>query len=70
MLTLVYFVHQVRHEGDPEASLVQFSSPSEATKAHNSTEAVLENRFIKVFYLKHNDVPGQYVSSEVHVGAV
>lgn len=58
---------QVRHEGDPEAALVQFSSPGEATKAHNSAEAVLSNRFIKVFYLKQNDMPKQEVFLEVKV---
>ena len=63
-----FIVHicQVRHEGDPEAALVQFSSPAEATKAHNSTEAVLNNRFIKVFYLRQND---PVVSLEVCVCA-
>ncbi|XP_064405280.1 RNA-binding protein 26-like [Halichondria panicea] len=58
---------KVRHEGDPEAALVQFSSPGEATKAHNSAEAVLSNRFIKVFYLKQNDLPRQEVFLETPV---
>ncbi len=62
-----YSPSQVRHEGDPEAALVQFSSPGEATKAHNSAEAVLSNRFIKVFYLKQNDLPRQEVFLEVCV---
>ncbi|GAB6027315.1 hypothetical protein CHUAL_001598 [Chamberlinius hualienensis] len=43
---------QVCYEGDPEAALIQFSSHAEAHAAHRSTEAVLNNRFIKVFW--HN----------------
>lgn len=43
---------QVCYEGDPEAALIQFSSHAEAHAAYRSTEAVLNNRFIKVFW--HN----------------
>jgi RNA-binding protein 26 len=43
---------QVSFEGDPEAALVTFSSHAEANAAYRSTEAVLNNRFIKVFW--HN----------------
>jgi hypothetical protein len=45
---------QVRYEGDPESAIVQFSSPFEAKAAHDCTEAVLNNRFIRVYYLKVN----------------
>ncbi|CAG2103725.1 unnamed protein product [Medioppia subpectinata] len=41
---------QVCHEGDPEAALVQYASHNEALSAIRSTEAVLNNRFIKVFW--------------------
>lgn len=43
---------QVSYEGDPEAALITFSSHAEANAAYRSTEAVLNNRFIKVFW--HN----------------
>ncbi|KAK7869794.1 hypothetical protein R5R35_008321 [Gryllus longicercus] len=43
---------QVSFEGDSEAALVTFSSHAEANAAYRSTEAVLNNRFIKVFW--HN----------------
>ncbi|KAM3955589.1 zinc finger protein swm [Aphomia sociella] len=43
---------QVCYEGDPEAALITFSTPTEANIAYKSTEAVLNNRFIKVFW--HN----------------
>ncbi|XP_045528957.1 RNA-binding protein 26 isoform X1 [Pieris brassicae] len=43
---------QVCFEGDPEAALVTFSNPTEANVAYKSTEAVLNNRFIKLFW--HN----------------
>lgn len=45
---------QVRYEGDPESALVQFSTPQEAKAAHSSTEAVLNNRFIRVYFLRKN----------------
>lgn len=41
---------QVSFEGDPEAAIVTFSSYAEANAAYRSTEAVLNNRFIKVFW--------------------
>lgn len=44
---------QVNFGGDPEAALVTFQMPSEAKAAYRSTEAVLNNRFIKVFW--HNN---------------
>lgn len=45
---------QVNFGGDPEAALVTFQLPVEAKAAYRSTEAVLNNRFIKVFW--HNNV--------------
>ncbi|XP_012221263.1 RNA-binding protein 26 isoform X2 [Linepithema humile] len=45
---------QVTFGGDPEAALVTFQLPAEAKAAYRSTEAVLNNRFIKVFW--HNNV--------------
>ncbi|XP_012539227.1 RNA-binding protein 26 isoform X1 [Monomorium pharaonis] len=45
---------QVNFGGDPEAALVTFQLPAEAKSAYRSTEAVLNNRFIKVFW--HNNV--------------
>ncbi|XP_017108847.3 zinc finger protein swm [Drosophila bipectinata] len=47
---------QVSYEGDPEAAIVTFSTHAEANVAYRSTEAVLNNRFIKVFW--HNDSSG------------
>ncbi|XP_017772028.1 PREDICTED: RNA-binding protein 26 isoform X2 [Nicrophorus vespilloides] len=41
---------QVSYDGDPEAAIVTFSSHAEANVAYRSTEAVLNNRFIKVFW--------------------
>ena len=43
---------QINFENDPEAALITFSSPLEANIAYRSTEAVLNNRFIRVFW--HN----------------
>ncbi|XP_065343742.1 RNA-binding protein 26 isoform X3 [Cloeon dipterum] len=57
---------QVCFEGDPEAALVTFSTHAEANAAIKSTEAVLNNRFIKMFWhgkkqpgfeSKHENVP-------------
>jgi hypothetical protein len=41
---------QVQHESDPSSALVTFTYPNEATAAMNCSEAVLGNRFIKMFY--------------------
>lgn len=41
---------QVNFGGDREAALIQFSTHSEAQAAHRSPDAVLGNRFIKVFW--------------------
>ena len=49
---------QVRYENDPESAIVQFSSPQEAKAAHDSVEAVLNNRFIRVYYLKNTGLGG------------
>ncbi|XP_076344935.1 RNA-binding protein 26-like isoform X2 [Tachypleus tridentatus] len=48
---------QVCYSGDPEAALVQYSSHMEANSAYRNTEAVLNNRFIKVFW--HNKESNQ-----------
>merc|ERR1712088_1198906 len=42
-------------EGDPASALITYSDPSEAESAINCADAVLANRFIKVFY--HNSLP-------------
>ncbi|XP_055680795.1 zinc finger protein swm isoform X2 [Lutzomyia longipalpis] len=41
---------QISYDGDPEAAIVTFSEHFEANVAYRSTEAVLNNRFIKVFW--------------------
>lgn len=41
---------QISYDGDPEAAIVTFSTHAEANVAYRSTEAVLNNRFIKVFW--------------------
>lgn len=43
---------QVCYDGDPEAALIRFSNHAEANAAYRCTEAVLNNRFIKLFW--HN----------------
>ena len=51
----MYFHHlQLCYDRDPEGALVQFSKPSEAKAAYSSTEAILNNRFIRVYYLRKN----------------
>ena len=37
-------------EGDPASALITYSEPTEAESAISSSDAVLANRFIKVFY--------------------
>uniref|UniRef100_A0A8C6YSA5 RNA-binding protein 26 n=1 Tax=Nothoprocta perdicaria TaxID=30464 RepID=A0A8C6YSA5_NOTPE len=48
---------QVAYQGDPEGALIQFATHEEAKKAISSTEAVLNNRFIKVYWHREGSVP-------------
>ena len=48
-IRLCYFL-QIHYEGDPASALVSFTHPHEATAAMNCSDAVLGNRFIKMFY--------------------
>ncbi|PIK49687.1 putative RNA-binding protein 26 [Apostichopus japonicus] len=41
---------QVAYSGDPGAALLTFATHPQAKSAHQSSEAVLGNRFIKVFW--------------------
>ena len=52
--------------------MVQFSSPAEAKKAHSSTEAVLNNRFIRIYFLRKDHVSAPVPLTEVtlEVGVV
>uniref|UniRef100_A0A8D0CKR2 RNA binding motif protein 26 n=1 Tax=Scleropages formosus TaxID=113540 RepID=A0A8D0CKR2_SCLFO len=47
---------QVAYQNDPEAALIQFATHEEAKRAILSTEAVLNNRFIKVFWHREDGV--------------
>uniref|UniRef100_A0A8B9RFC8 RNA binding motif protein 26 n=1 Tax=Astyanax mexicanus TaxID=7994 RepID=A0A8B9RFC8_ASTMX len=46
---------QVAYNNDPEGALIQFASPEEAKRAIQSTEAVLNNRFIKVHWHREDE---------------
>ncbi|XP_060681915.1 RNA-binding protein 26 [Hemiscyllium ocellatum] len=48
---------QVAYQGDLEGALIQFAVHEEAKRAISSTEAVLNNRFIKVYW--HRDCNSQ-----------
>lgn len=50
---------QIAYEGDPEAAIITFNSHAEANVAYRSTEAVLNNRFIKVFWHSNNAGSGE-----------
>lgn len=49
---------QVAYQNDPEGALIQFASPDEAKHAMQSTEAVLNNRFIKVHWFRDDGSDG------------
>nr|XP_023698175.1 RNA-binding protein 27 isoform X2 [Paramormyrops kingsleyae] len=51
---------QVVFGGDPEAALIQYTANDEARRAISCTEAVLNNRFIRVYWHREN--------SEQHAG--
>lgn len=59
---------QVAYQNDPEAALIQFTSPEEAKRAMQSTEAVLNNRFIKVHWFREDmgDGAGQSRLQQLH----
>lgn len=49
---------QVAYQNDPEGALIQFASPDEAKRAMQSTEAVLNNRFIRVHWFREDGAEG------------
>ncbi|XP_029113371.1 RNA-binding protein 27 isoform X1 [Scleropages formosus] len=57
---------QVVFGGDPEAALIQYTANEEARRAISSTEAVLNNRFIRVYWHRESSeqqqAPGQGLS--------
>ncbi|XP_030067446.1 RNA-binding protein 27 isoform X2 [Microcaecilia unicolor] len=46
---------QVAFKGDPEGALIQYLTNDEARRAISSTEAVLNNRFIRVLWHRENN---------------
>ena len=57
-----HFFLQVAYQNDPEGALIQFASPDEAKRAMQSTEAVLNNRFIRVHWFRDDGSDGQGLS--------
>lgn len=49
----------ISYDNDPEAAIVTFSTHAEANVAYRSTEAVLNNRFIKVFWHTGSGATGE-----------
>lgn len=58
VLFVVFFL-KVAYQNDPEGALIQFASPDEAKRAIQSTEAVLNNRFIRVHWFRGDGSHGQ-----------
>ncbi|GIY05294.1 RNA-binding protein 26 [Caerostris extrusa] len=58
---------QVGYDGDPEAALVQFMTDTEATAAYRCAEAILNNRFIKVFYHNPQKKDENRISNDISV---
>lgn len=61
------FTLQVGFEGDPESALITFSSHTEANIAYKSTEAVLNNRFIRVFWYNPTNTNNEVSLSQIPV---
>lgn len=59
---------QISYECDPEAAIITFSTHAEANVAYRSTEAVLNNRFIKVFW--HTAGPGSDNQIHANIGGM
>ena len=53
---------QVQFEGDPGSALVTYGSNEEASAAFSTPEAIMNNRFIKVFW--HAEKPQKSTFSE------
>ncbi|TSK42112.1 Neurobeachin-like protein 1 [Bagarius yarrelli] len=60
---------QVAYNNDPESALIQFESPEEARRAIQSTEAVLNNRFIKVHWHRDDGPPATRTHTPHNVGS-
>ncbi|KAE8625991.1 hypothetical protein XENTR_v10006472 [Xenopus tropicalis] len=63
---------QVAYGGDPEGALIQFATHGEAKKAISSTEAVLNNRFIKMYWHREGSsqqLPTPNLPKVVHMTA-
>uniref|UniRef100_A0A8C1YGV8 RNA binding motif protein 26 n=1 Tax=Cyprinus carpio TaxID=7962 RepID=A0A8C1YGV8_CYPCA len=53
---------QVAYNNNPDGALIQFASPEEAKRAMQSTEAVLNNRFIRVHWHREDAVEQTYTT--------
>ncbi|KAK7496418.1 hypothetical protein BaRGS_00012340 [Batillaria attramentaria] len=49
---------QVKFSGDPCAALISYSRNEEAARAYHSSEPVFNNRFIKLFWHRPSQTPG------------
>ncbi|XP_016321453.1 RNA-binding protein 26-like isoform X3 [Sinocyclocheilus anshuiensis] len=56
---------QVAYNNYPDGALIQFASPEEAKRAMQSTEAVLNNRFIRVHW--HREDAGEHTYTTPHL---
>lgn len=52
------FLLKVAYQNDQESALIQFASPEEARRAMQSTEAVLNNRFISMYWFRGDGIDG------------
>ncbi|CAM5160048.1 unnamed protein product [Natator depressus] len=57
---------QVAFKSDPEAALIQYLTNDEARKAISSTEAVLNNRFIRVLWHRENEQQPPLLQQHLH----
>lgn len=60
---------QVAYNNEPESALIQFESPDEAKRAMQSTEAVLNNRFIRVHWHRDDGLLGTPSHTLLNVSA-
>uniref|UniRef100_A0A672MYQ5 RNA binding motif protein 26 n=1 Tax=Sinocyclocheilus grahami TaxID=75366 RepID=A0A672MYQ5_SINGR len=58
---------QVAYNNYPDGALIQFASPEEAKRAMQSTEAVLNNRFIRVHWHREDAVEHTYTTPHLSV---
>jgi RNA-binding protein 26 len=64
--TDICLIFQVQYEAQPDVALITYKSRREAQNAYRSTEPILNNRFIKIFWQTDAHKPGSPDESSIN----